>query len=287
MKSMTTRKMKTEVLDVKNLAKRWRCSGKTIYRKVKQGLIPHFRIGRVVRFRTDSITLFKKGETEESQDLEINTQSMPESMIQVINDHAATHLRNEKIDPRVIHAIKQVPRHDFVKENAYADNAAPIGYGQTISQPFIVAYMTDLLDLKPSHRVLEIGTGSGYQAAVLSKLANKVYTIERIKELAIKTQKKLKKYSNIKCKTGNGYHGWGKFAPYDRIIVTAAANTVPPNLIDQLKNTGKMILPINKNNGTKLVLYTRTLRLSSKEDESQSQHLEERELMDVRFVPLL
>ena len=208
-------------------------------------------------------------------------------MIQVINDHATNYLVNKKIHPKVVRAIKQVPRHHFVKENAYADCALPIGHGQTISQPFVVAYMTELLDLKPLYRVLEIGMGSGYQSAVLSKLAHDVYTVEIIKELATETQKKLKKYSNIHCRIGNGCYGWRKFAPYDRIIVTAATNMVPPNLIDQLKNKGKMIIPIHKNNGTKLVLLTKILRLLSKEDNSYSEHIEEKELIDVRFVPLV
>jgi protein-L-isoaspartate(D-aspartate) O-methyltransferase len=210
-----------------------------------------------------------------------------DSMIQVINDYASTCLENKKIHPQVIRAIRQVPRHHFVKENAYADCALPIGHGQTISQPFVVAYMTELLDLKPLHRVLEIGMGSGYQSAVLSKLAREVYTVEIIKELAIETYKKLKKYSNIQCKIGNGYYGWRKFAPYDRIIVAAATNMVPQNLINQLKNKGKMIIPINKNNGTKLVLLTKTLCLLSGKNNFHSELIEEKELMDVRFVPLV
>jgi protein-L-isoaspartate(D-aspartate) O-methyltransferase len=153
-------------------------------------------------------------------------------------------------DERVLEAMRAVPRHQFVPDaeraRAYADSPAPIGYGQTISQPYIVAFMTEALRVSPDHRVLEIGTGSGYQAAILGRLVKEVYTMEIVAPLAERAAATLKElgYSNVRVRAGNGYLGWPEHAPYDRIIVTAAPEEVPPALIGQLKVGGLMAIPV-------------------------------------------
>ncbi len=152
--------------------------------------------------------------------------------------------------PRVLDAMQRVPRHLFVPDNvradAYGDYPVPIGHGQTISQPYIVAFMTEALDVQAGHSVLEIGTGSGYQAAVLAELARAVYTIEIVEPLATRARKTLSSlgYRNITVRTGNGYLGWPEHAPYDRIIVTAAPEEIPPALVQQLKVGGLLAVPV-------------------------------------------
>ncbi len=195
-----------------------------------------------------------------------------EEMIKVCNLHATSYGGGKEIDYRVQKAMRMIPRHNFVPHYPYEDRPVPIGHGQTISQPFIVAYMTDMLDISPLHTVLEIGTGSGYQAAILSEVALKVYTVERIKALADQTKILLEHYSNVHMKTGNGYKGWKKNAPYDRIIVTAMPDYIPRSLVNQLKDGGKMIIPVQ---GI-LVLVTKTGETYTK-----------KELIGVRFVPLV
>tara|TARA_B100000315_G_scaffold133121_1_gene122634 strand:+ start:56 stop:664 length:609 start_codon:yes stop_codon:yes gene_type:complete len=183
---------------------------------------------------------------------------------------------DESISDRVLGAVQQVPRHKFIKEKGagYLDTPLDIGYGQTISQPFIVAYMTDKLDINPLDKVLEIGTGSGYQAAILAEMAYDIYSVERIFKLSQKTEKLLRQlgYINIKLKVGDGYKGWKENAPYDRIIVTAMSNEIPQELIDQLEVGGKMIIPYKG----KLELITKTK--TSYDQES---------LIGVVFVPLV
>jgi protein-L-isoaspartate(D-aspartate) O-methyltransferase len=158
----------------------------------------------------------------------------------------ARDIRND----RVLEAMLSVPRHRFIPESArggaYGDFPVPIGYGQTISQPYIVAFMTQALDVGPGDRVLEIGTGSGYQAAVLSLLAREVFTIEIIESLADRARATLKDlgHQNVHVRAGNGYLGWPEYAPFDRIIVTAAPEAVPPALVEQLKIGGLMAIPI-------------------------------------------
>ena len=153
-------------------------------------------------------------------------------------------------DPATLAAMRKVPRHTFVPQNqaedAYADHPLPIGYGQTISQPYIVAYMTEIVNPKPGHTVLEVGTGSGYQAAVLAEIVKKVYSIEIIEQLGEQADARLKglNYKNIEVKIADGYDGWKEHAPYDAIIVTAAAEYIPPPLKDQLKDGGRMIIPV-------------------------------------------
>jgi protein-L-isoaspartate(D-aspartate) O-methyltransferase len=195
-----------------------------------------------------------------------------EEMIRVCNLHATSYAGGREIDYRVQKAMRMVPRHNFVPHFPYEDRPVPIGHQQTISQPFIVAYMTDMLDISPLHTVLEIGTGSGYQAAVLSEVALKVYTVERIKALADQTKILLQHYSNVHMKVGNGYNGWEKNAPYDRIIVTAMPDYIPMSLVNQLKDGGKMIIPVKGN----LILVTKTGKTYT-----------EKTLIGVRFVPLV
>ena len=153
-------------------------------------------------------------------------------------------------DSATLASMRKVQRHLFVPENqmgnAYEDRPLPIGYGQTISQPYIVAYMTEVLKLKPGSRVLEIGTGSGYQAAILAEIVKEVYTIEIVEPLSKEASNRLSKlnYKNVKVRTGDGYHGWKDKSPFDAIIVTAASEHVPPPLIEQLKDSGRMIIPV-------------------------------------------
>ncbi|MEW5772068.1 MAG: protein-L-isoaspartate(D-aspartate) O-methyltransferase [Thermodesulfobacteriota bacterium] len=155
-------------------------------------------------------------------------------------------------DPAVLAAMSKVPRHLFVQEalhaQAYADNPVPIGHGQTISQPYIVALMSDMLQVAPGMRVLEIGTGSGYQAAVLAELGAEVYTVERIRELHQEARKRLTRmrYLNIRLKLDDGTLGWPEHAPYDRIMVTAGGPYVPPPLLDQLADPGLLIMPVGR-----------------------------------------
>lgn len=184
-------------------------------------------------------------------------------------------------DLATLTAMLNVPRHEFVPESvkhlAYADGPLSIGNDQTISQPFIVAYMTQTLRLKSDHRVLEIGTGSGYQAAVLSKIVDSVYTIEIVEELAITAKNKLKKlgYNNVLVRSGDGYHGWPSKAPFDAIMVTAGADSIPQPLIDQLKVGGRMIIPVGPQYGSsQLVLVTK-----------KKNKVQTKRLLPVRFVP--
>lgn len=167
-------------------------------------------------------------------------------------------------DQRVLAAMAKVPRHEFVPEEylfaAYEDRPLPIGYGQTISQPYIVALMTELLELKENDRVLEIGAGSGYQAAILAELVKSVYTVEIIGELAAQAEKTLRAlgYKNVKFKTGDGYFGWPEESPFDAIIVTAAPEEVPPPLWEQLAEGGRMVIPLGPPHGVQtLWKYTK------------------------------
>lgn len=186
-------------------------------------------------------------------------------------------------DQAVLRAMDEVPREHFVEpgcaEIAYADQALPIACGQTISQPYVVAYMSEQLEVQPEHRVLEIGTGSGYQAAVLSRLAREVITIERFRTLAEAARTRLKTlgYDNVEVVVGDGFAGVPDKAPFDRIIVTAAAETIPPALTEQLADGGIMVLPLGPHGGGQdLVKLTKTTEGLKRED-----------LIAVRFVPLL
>jgi protein-L-isoaspartate(D-aspartate) O-methyltransferase len=185
-------------------------------------------------------------------------------------------------DQKILGVMGKIPRHLFVdaslRDKAYEDYPLPIGEGQTISQPYVVALMTEALRLTPSDRVLEIGTGSGYQAAVLAPLVKDVYTIEIRKGLAEKAEKRLKDlgYRNINVKYGDGYFGWEDYAPFDAIIITASANHIPPPLIKQLKENGRLIIPLGS------TVYFQTLTLAVK----KKGELELQQLTSVAFVPM-
>ncbi|HYB20602.1 MAG TPA: protein-L-isoaspartate(D-aspartate) O-methyltransferase [Thermodesulfobacteriota bacterium] len=185
-------------------------------------------------------------------------------------------------DPKVLEIMGRIPRELFVdsslRSQAYADHPLPIGEGQTISQPYIVALMTQILQVKPGERILEIGTGSGYQAAVLAELTAQVYTVEIQESLAKQAAQRLKQlgYDKVRVKYGDGYLGWEEAAPFDAIIVTAAASHIPPPLIKQLKEGGRLLIPL----GSTTYFQTLTL-LTKKEGKTQVQHL-----MGVVFVPM-
>ena len=183
-------------------------------------------------------------------------------------------------DSKTLSAMRTVKRHEFIPKHlqprAYTDGPLPIGHQQTISQPYIVAYMTQQLKPLPHHRALEIGTGSGYQAAVLAEIIDTVYTIEIVEPLglqAIETFKRLK-YKNIVTKIGDGYQGWPEHAPFDAIIVTAGIKKVPPALLEQLAEGGRLIIPVGTTFDMKLILYTKT-----------KGKIKEKELIPVLFVP--
>lgn len=193
-----------------------------------------------------------------------------------------TQIENRGVkDSATLAALRKVARHSFVPNeqvsNAYEDRPLPIGYGQTISQPYIVGYMTEIIRPKAGQKVLEIGTGSGYQAAVLGEIVGKVYTIEIVEELGKQAATRLKNlgYKNIEVKTADGYHGWKEHAPFDAIVVTAAAEFIPPPLKEQLKDGGRMIIPVGSPYMTQQLMLIEktgnTYRTSSK--------------MPVRFVP--
>ena len=185
-------------------------------------------------------------------------------------------------DPVVLAVMRKVPRHLFIDESlrsrAYGDYPLPIGEGQTISQPYVVALMTEVLRLKPGDRVLEVGTGSGYQAAVLAEIVKAVYTIEIRKALADQARERLAAlgYRNVKVKYGDGYFGWEDQAPFDAIIITAAANHVPPPLIKQLKEGGRLIVPLGS------TVYFQTLTLATK----RKGELDVEQISPVAFVPM-
>jgi protein-L-isoaspartate(D-aspartate) O-methyltransferase len=207
-------------------------------------------------------------------------------MIRTIEAHvreAHFAIRRDHIDPRVFRAMGAIPRHEFVPEDlrqaSYADRALPIGYGQTISQPLIVALMTDILNVDPTSVVLEVGTGSGYQAAVVAGLVRQVYTIEIVSNLALSAADRLYRlgYSNITVRIGDGYSGWPGAAPFDGIIVTAAAAHIPPALLQQLKPSGRMVIPVGPPFGVQ------HLTVVERDTHGRART---RQLFPVKFVPL-
>jgi protein-L-isoaspartate(D-aspartate) O-methyltransferase len=183
-------------------------------------------------------------------------------------------------DKRVLQAMSEVPRHEFVpseaRSAAYGDHPLPIGCGQTISQPYIVAFMAERLALEPSDRLLEVGTGSGYQAAVLSRLVKEIFSIEIVDELILRATSDLKRleYQNILVKKGDGYEGWSEFAPFDAITVAAALDHIPQPLIDQLREGGRMVIPVGSAHHQQLLLI-----------EKNPNGLRRRAICPVRFVP--
>ncbi len=207
-------------------------------------------------------------------------------MVRTIESHArdaSLEIRGGRIDPKVLEVLRALPRHEFVpegiREASYADHALPIGYGQTISQPFIVALMTDVLDVGPNGVVLEVGTGSGYQAAVLAQLVRQVYTIELIPELAESAADRLRRlgYAKVSVRQGDGYYGLQEAAPFDGIIVTAAVGHIPPPLLQQLKPGGRMVIPVGPRFGLQHLTVV---------ERDPDGRVRTRQLFPVSFVPL-
>ncbi len=209
------------------------------------------------------------------------------------NSEASTERRHERTamvtaqinargvrDAEVLRAMREVPRHEFVdvqlRDHAYEDCALPLQHGQTISQPYIVAMMTEALQLTPSMKVLEIGTGCGYQSAVLAKLCKWVYSVEIVPQLASQTRDRLKNLGirNVSVRTGDGYMGWPERAPFERIIVTAAPNHVPQPILDQLAEGGRLVIPVGEGSQELLILKRESGRLMQKK------------LIPVKFVPM-
>lgn len=213
-------------------------------------------------------------------------QQQREEMIEQIRADVRTSsavLGKSRLDDNVLKAMKTVPRHEFVpdkhRHQSYRNRPLPIGYGQTISQPAIVAIMTDLLQLEPEDKALEIGTGSGYQAAVLAELVEQVFSIEIVPELAQRAAADLERtgYLNVTTREGDGYYGWEEEAPFDAIIVTAAADHIPPPLLKQLKPGGRMIIPV----GSRFMVQHLVLVTKDADDNIVTE-----QLLPVRFVPL-
>ena len=204
---------------------------------------------------------------------------------EIVADVAMTsrYIGSDELDGRVMAAMESVPRHEFVPEEirsyAYQNRPLPIGYGQTISQPYIVALMTDLLRPEPQHKVLEVGTGSGYQAAILAELVAEVFTIEIVQELGDRAGADLARlgYDNVEVRVDDGYYGWESEAPFDSILVAAAASHVPPPLIHQLKPGGRMVIPVGSR------FLTQHLVLVEKDRDGA---VRTRQILPVRFVPL-
>ncbi len=208
-------------------------------------------------------------------------QMLAEIEATVIDTRRAT--GRSRLDARVMTAMGTVPRHEFVPEKlhaiAYANRPLPVGHGQTISQPYIVALMTDLLEVDSDAVVLEVGTGSAYQAAVLAELVRNVYTMEIIEPLAIAAQQRLARlgYRNVEVKFGDGYYGWPEKGPFDAIIVTAAVNHVPPPLVAQLRPGGRLVVPVGERFAVQHLLLVHKI---------DDERIEIRQILPVRFVPL-
>ncbi len=209
-----------------------------------------------------------------------------ESMLQDIRwevEVTRRYIGKDALSPRVMQAMREVPRERFVPEEmrslAFRNGPVPIGHGQTISQPYIVALMTDLLEPEPQDVILEVGTGSGYQAAVLSRLVERVYSLEIIEPLALEARQRLAElgYDNVEVRHADGYAGLPEHAPYDGIIVTAAAPIVPPPLIEQLKPGARLVIPVGQPG------WSQTLKVLEKR---QNGEIHERDVLDVAFVPL-
>ncbi len=212
-----------------------------------------------------SASVYGQAEYQEHRDAMVETQLKPRNIYNIAT----------------LKAMRKVPRHLFVPKDvrkfAYSDGALPIGFKQTISQPYIVAFMTQSIKPKSKHRVLEIGTGSGYQAAVLAEIVDSVFTIEIVEDLGKQAKELLKKleYNNIEVKLGDGYHGWKEKGPFDAIIVTAGAEEIPEPLLEQLKEGGRMIIPVGPHNAV------RSLLVITKKDGK----IKTKDVMAVRFVP--
>ena len=238
---------------------------------------------RFIRFLTFTLltsTFLFAGFTEKEYDHKIN------KMVEIIKKETKmtrSYLGKSVLDPKVMSAMGSVKRHKFIPQkhlsSAYDNRPLPIGYGQTISQPYIVAAMTDLLQLDEEDTVLEVGTGSGYQAAVLAKIVKKVYTLEIIKPLGLEAKERLKSlgYTNVEVQIGDGYYGLESKAPFDAIIVTAAAGQIPPPLLKQLKPGGRMVIPVGSQ------FFVQQLVLAQKDKAGK---ITIKQILPVKFVPL-
>jgi protein-L-isoaspartate(D-aspartate) O-methyltransferase len=236
-----------------------------------------------------AITTMAAGVTQLSatdHDAELIYAKQRDALVRTIERHVretSGYLGRATLTPEVVEALRKVPRHEFVpdrlRSQAYEDRPLPIGHEQTISQPYIVAIMTDLLDLEPGCKALDIGTGSGYQAAILAEICDSVWTIEIVEALGLEARARLERlgYENVAVRIGDGFHGWPEQQPFDAIVVAAVADEEPPPLLEQLKPGGRMIIPIRSGrHGEQLVLV-------EKHDDGQYTR---RKLLPVRFVPL-
>ena len=217
-----------------------------------------------------------------SADFSARRQAMIKDIEQTVAE-TRHYIDREALDPRVMAVMAKVPRHEFVPDsqldNAYQNRPLPIGFGQTISQPYIVALMTDLIESRAGFKVLEIGTGSAYQAAVLAELVDSVYTIEVVEPLGEQAAERLKRlhYDNVHTRIGDGYYGWPDAAPFDAILVTAAASHVPPPLIEQLKVGGRMVIPVGSRFMAQQLLFV---------EKDADGSVITKQVLPVRFVPL-
>ena len=217
----------------------------------------------------------------------VNTKKHLQNMLREIENEVSftqRYIGKDKLDPKVMRAMRSVPRHEFVPDNqqvlAYMNGPLSIGHGQTISQPYIVALMTDLLEVNENSVVLDIGTGSGYQAAVLACFVKQVYTMEVIPELLETAQRRFDKlgYKNIETKLGDGHQGWPEHAPYDGIIVSAAASEIPEALVDQLKPDARLVIPVGMHYGPQELIVVH---------KDQQGKVIDRDVLAVAFVPLV
>jgi len=228
------------------------------------------------------LSLTGAAQTAAAQDFAAERQRMVQDITALVRETRAE-TGKPAFDERVMAVMARVPRHEFVPADqvaaAYRNRPLPIGHGQTISQPYIVALMTDLARAEPDHKVLEVGTGSGYQAAVMAHLASAVYTIEIVEPLGVQAAQRLKTlgYTNVQVRLGDGYYGWEEHAPYDAILVTAAASHIPPPLIRQLKPGGRMVIPVGA------AFMVQHLMLVEKNLDGT---VSTRQILPVAFVPL-
>lgn len=249
---------------------------------IKQGLMPASMHHLPVVVNLCLLLLCLAPPTQAASDYDQARQTLIRIIEKDVQE-TSIYLDKTALDPRVMAAMAKVPRHEFVPQEmrrlAYLNRPVPIGHGQTISQPYIVAIMTDLLQLKPGHKVLEIGTGSGYQAAILAEIVNKVFTLEIIKPLGERAASTLRRlqYQNVTARISDGYYGWKEHAPFDAIIVTAAAGHIPPPLLKQLKPGGRMMIPVGSQ------FMTQQLVLIEKDTQGV---VRTRQILPVRFVPL-
>jgi protein-L-isoaspartate(D-aspartate) O-methyltransferase len=243
---------------------------------------PPHRCGHTSVIAASLLLIFLGARSAVAQDFGAERRRMVDDITAVVRE-TRTEIGKSAFDERVMSVLARVPRHEFVPADqvafAYRNRPLPIGYGQTISQPYIVALMTDLARAEPDHKVLEVGTGSGYQAAVMAHLAKAVYTIEIVEPLGIQAAQRLKTlgYTNIQVRVGDGYNGWAEHAPYDVILVTAAASHIPPPLVRQLKTGGRMVIPVGP-----AFMVQQLMLVEKMLDGSVST----RQILPVTFVPL-